>query len=331
MLPLQTSGALSSGVLEESDDLEATTAGLSALLREAVERGEVDQKIEGYFEPAFVTLVGADDEDEARAKKCGLEASCLAKLRRERGLEALAGGGVTAEEEGFRIQMVVALDGSAADGAMLREVELLVGGDEDQLKASMDRLARMTFDPLALRGSLVVEGSSTGAEIEIDGEPVGALPLEGPITGLAEGTHRLKATASGGRVFERAVSIRFRETNEVRVTLARAQDDQAGGGLSTLHYIGSLGLVGTGALLLAGGAMAGGYTLFQALQIQARAESQNLILPRDQGLLLSGQVGAVLANGLYALSAVLLVAGASWLGTALAFQFVGGEEEGGPS
>lgn len=281
--------------------------GASAQVRAALESGPANE--------ARCTLLSASKDDDKQADRCRRDASCLGELAAVRGADVLVAGVLAPGADGLVISLVVvAPSGKEA----LRRVEATVRGDAGD-ERRIDRLVRTAVGPHALRGTLTLTGDE-GATVTLDGAPRGTLPLPGPLDDLVEGEHDLVVEKLGFEPYRRSVAIVHREALAVKATLlpltsgdgARvpAAAGEASSGPSTDVLI--VGGVGVG--LVALGVVAGTWSLLDALALEARAKEQQLLFPRDTGLLVRGQALAWTADGLYVVGlGAVGVAGAMFL------------------
>jgi hypothetical protein len=68
-------------------------------------------------------------------------------------------------------------------------------------------------------GALEIDASVPGAQVLVDGKPMGPTPIAGTIVGLSPGQHALRLTKEGFADFEKFVDVRFDQTTLVRVDL----------------------------------------------------------------------------------------------------------------
>lgn len=73
--------------------------------------------------------------------------------------------------------------------------------------------------PAPAEGKLLVHAADTGAELRIDGAPVGTVPLASPIS-LAAGVHRIELRSEGRGAVEREVTIESGALADIELALA---------------------------------------------------------------------------------------------------------------
>ena len=71
----------------------------------------------------------------------------------------------------------------------------------------------------AKTGTLELQSSTTGAEVDIDGERVGVIPLPGPLTNLAPGEHTIKVTKPGFAPYIDVFKVDRKKPTQVAVEL----------------------------------------------------------------------------------------------------------------
>ncbi len=272
-------------------------AGTTALLRKALTAAD------------FLQLVAERKEDEKVADACGVQAPCLARAAFQRGADLLAGGTVSSAKDGLRIELTVVQPDR--DEPVRTAAATLVGYDLD---SALDRLLREAFAPTTLAGALMIEGDCAGAQVLVDGKAAGTCPLDGPVLGLVEGTHTVEVLQQGFQRFRRNVPVRYREVSALKVVLLRDLPTTADGPVAEGPAIpwGPIALVAGGGALVVGGAVLGALSLRDSLDVEARAKAQQLVFPRDTGLMQRGALLAVGADVLYVVGAAALAGGALW-------------------
>lgn len=333
-LPKVTLLPLQAGANIEDD----TALGMTTLMREALERAEA-----GAEEDPFLDLLPEGKKDGKRVKRCradgelqptdggadALARSCLIKIMNERGSDLLGAGTVQEDDDGeLVIELVVLAQG---EGVVRSIVEPVVGED---IPFAMDKIVRKAFVPRTLAGSLIVIGEPAGAEILVDGKIAGTLPLDGPLLGIVEGFHTITLRKDGYKELSKPARIRFRETTELELVLTpggekppptREEQERL---LTGVHLWGPAVVGGVGGALAAGGVVVGALALLQALQVQQKAEVQQLTFPQDTFLVRSGQVLAIVANVLYGAAFVVVAGAGGWIGTVGLIDLLSTPEEG---
>ena len=320
MLPLRAGDGVTS----------AQAAGVTAQLRAHLEILDVE---------GVIKLLPATKDDakvQRRCKDAGeVDVNCLAGVADTRGAERLGRGLVLVDDEvaGLVVEVTVVVP----SGHMSTPRRLTLTGDDHVDDPVLDRFARELFAEDSLRGHLVLDGAAgaAGDAVFIDGQRRGTLDANGAFTirELKEGRHRVVVRRPEGRNgifyddFDREVVIHHNEERRIKVTLLPKGETanmagEAAGGPPLLAIVG----VGTGGVLLATGAVFGTLSLMDSLNVEERAEAQQLVFPRDTELVQRGRTFSVVANILYGAGAVAVgVGGALW---ALSGRDVDEEDDG---
>ncbi|MFZ9888670.1 MAG: PEGA domain-containing protein [Myxococcota bacterium] len=268
----------------------------------------------------FLNALPAQRQDARQAFRCGRDAGCLARLGYARGADLIAAGTIAPTDEGYRVRLFVV---DAASGTLVREVEEPVIGTVDDMTAWLDRLSRSAFAPQTLAGGLWLAGQPVGARVSLDGAFAGVLPLSAVVEGLVEGEHEIVVEHPGYRAFRRRFDVRFREVTSLEVTLVQAaaddlEEDVLRSAPTNLNSPLLRGLIFGGAgTTLALGIVFGGLAFVDQLEVERRAEAQQLILPRDEVLLTRGKTYAWLANVAYGAAVALSLGGIALAGADL--------------
>lgn len=131
------------------------------------------------------------------------------------------------------------------------------GSPPELVSVATERLR--SIESRIARTALRIEGAVVGAEVYIDGEHVGTLPLEGPIR-VPPGRHRVKAEAEGYVDAVATIIVQAGDTVPVELLFEPIVTREAGKKLSTPALI----LWAGGGAVLAGGAILGGLALGKA-------------------------------------------------------------------
>ncbi len=89
-------------------------------------------------------------------------------------------------------------------------------------RAVIDELLVRLLAPKRWVGTLVLDCSESGAQVQLDGKPVATTPLKEPLLGLKPGKHILRITKEGFGEFSRFVAIRYNEVARLNVDLKNA-------------------------------------------------------------------------------------------------------------
>jgi len=89
-------------------------------------------------------------------------------------------------------------------------------------RAVLDELLVRLLVPDKWAGTLVLDCSESGAQVQLDGKFIATTPLEKPLEGLEPGKHILRITKEGFGEFSRFVVIRHAEVARLKVDLKNA-------------------------------------------------------------------------------------------------------------
>jgi hypothetical protein len=286
----------------EEDVSETQAAGFRALMADDIESKPT------------LTLRSKRKDDEQTRDRCQYDMACLHEAAKSRGVEFLSASAVSRAKGGFVLSMLVV---SGTDPTFHRHVtEELLGGPED-IAHGLDRAVRKSFAPNSLAGAIWVRGTPEGATIWVDGEMAGTLPLENPIIGLIEGSHMIGLRKKGYIPLTQPVDIYFKEMAQTELHLSRARpedirEEEENAKISTIHIAGPIALLGGSVLTAASGLAAGLGAFYFNMEIERRAEQQQLYLPADAFLFQAGSSLSVTAYSLMALSMPLAMGAGGW-------------------
>jgi hypothetical protein len=150
--------------------------------------------------------------------RCGGENPCLAAIGKKLAVEVVVTGNV-AQLGDSHIINIKAID--AVTGKELRRIKSdPLRGTPDELIDAVRVAAYRLLAPERLLGAVSVLADIAGAEVRLDGRPIGKTPLPRAIERIPLGKHRLEVVAEGYSPFSDEVEIRFQKTTRVLVTLA---------------------------------------------------------------------------------------------------------------
>ncbi|HEU5060751.1 MAG TPA: PEGA domain-containing protein [Kofleriaceae bacterium] len=150
--------------------------------------------------------------------RCGGENTCLAAIGKKLAVEVVVTGNVAQLGDSHVIN-IKAID--AVTGKELRRIRSdPLRGTPDELIDAVRVAAYRLLAPERLLGSVTVLADIAGAEVRLDGRPVGKTPLPRALERIPLGTHRLEVVADGYSPFADDVEVRFQKTTRVLVTLA---------------------------------------------------------------------------------------------------------------
>ena len=89
-------------------------------------------------------------------------------------------------------------------------------------RAVLDELLVQLLAPGKWTGTLVLDCSESGAQVQLDGSFIATTPLSKPLEGLKPGKHIMRITKEGFGEFSRFVAIRYNEVARLKVDLKNA-------------------------------------------------------------------------------------------------------------
>ncbi len=285
LLPLRATGSIT----------VKQAVGVSFRLRSALE------------EAGFAKLLSESNADTHQAEVCAqtpdTQTACLLALADVRGADVVVSGTVTPASDGLLVR-IVAVGPGGVDAAG----DSTLHGDDLDARA-MERLVREVVRPSTLRGAIFVEGEA-GARVSIDGKSVGTLPLKQQVNGLLQGAHDV-VVRKGNAKWQRTVQVTHAQTTLLRAPLTDAVPEAEREGAASVLPLALVVTAGALALAAAAGA---GLTVWATLDTQARAKDQQLVFPRDDGLLWRGRIFAATTDALLVAAVGAAGAGAAlWL------------------
>jgi hypothetical protein len=158
------------------------------------------------------------------------EADCLARVRCaaaaavKAGAQQLIVGTVSRLGDAFTLDLKLV---DAQTGQELRRATHPMSGKEDALIELLRGIAVELLAPARYTGRLAVllagetAAEALGAELFVDGQRRGTLPLSEPIGGLSPGVHTLRVAKQDFRDATLFVEVRFDRTTQARIDLAR--------------------------------------------------------------------------------------------------------------
>jgi hypothetical protein len=139
----------------------------------------------------------------------------------------------------------------------------------------------------------------------LDGADLGPLPLHQQKNDVAEGDHTIQVKRGDKLLWERREHVVYAETTMVRAVSIAEEAPPVQRPFPVVPAV----LGGAGAALIVGGAVCGTFSLLAARETEARAKEQQLLFPRDDGLLFRGRALAYGADALYLAGAATIAAG----------------------
>lgn len=155
----------------------------------------------------------------ADQRECTGEEKCLGALGRKLGVDVMVTGTVGAMGDAYVLN-IKAID-TASSRQLTRIQSAPLRGTPDELIEGVRVAAYKLLAPTQLHGSLQVATDLVGAQVELDGKPIGKTPLanQGVVGKLALGAHALRVQAPGYSPFEDQVDIHFQKMSHVVVRM----------------------------------------------------------------------------------------------------------------
>jgi hypothetical protein len=154
------------------------------------------------------------------ARDCTGEDRCLAAIGKKLGVEVILTGTVGQLGDNYVLTI------KAVDVATARSLQKIqsdpLRGQPDELIEGVRVAAYRLLAPGQLHGAIQVQTDLVGAEVQLDGVPLGKTPLpnNGVIGKLALGKHRLRvAAASYEHPYDDDIEVRFQKISPVVVRL----------------------------------------------------------------------------------------------------------------
>jgi hypothetical protein len=153
------------------------------------------------------------------ARECTGEEKCLAAIGKKLGVEVILTGTVGQLGDNYVLTI------KAVDVATARPLQRIqsdpLRGQPDELIEGVRVAAYRLLAPAQLHGAIQIQSDVVGAEVQLDGKPVGKTPLprNGVIPRLGLGKHRLRVAAGDERPYEDDIEVRFQKVSPVVVRL----------------------------------------------------------------------------------------------------------------
>lgn len=197
-------------------------------------------------------------------RDCGGEDKCLTAIGKKLAVDVVVTGTVGSLGDNYVLN-IRAVD--VASGKTLRQIASdPLRGSPDELIEGVREAAYRLLAPDQLLGAIQVQTDLIGAEVALDGKPLGRTPLPrlGVISKLALGKHKLRVSARDYAPFDEDVTVRFQKISPVVVRLIADGSVAPSGRSQTIErrplYSRTWFIIATGVTAIAIGA-AVGYTL----------------------------------------------------------------------
>ena len=148
-----------------------------------------------------------------RLQNCTASPECLAPLGRALHATRIVAGNVGGLADSYIVNLKLVDDG----GRELTRVSATLRGSAEELIAEIRVAAVRLVAPEPLVGRIELVSAIPGAQVTLDGNPVGTTPLLGTLDRIAAGTHKLGVAREGYSSFEEDVPVRFEKTTQVVV------------------------------------------------------------------------------------------------------------------
>jgi hypothetical protein len=152
-------------------------------------------------------------------RKCGGETACLCKIGKALGVKKLVTGVIGGLGDDYTFDLKLVDVRSCREERRINEA---LSGREDLLIGAIRRALYKLVAPELFVGSIGIDVPVEGAQVLIDGQPVGVTPLAAPVGGLKPGSHKLQITKEGLSSFEDSIPVRFQVVTRVKVDLVRS-------------------------------------------------------------------------------------------------------------
>jgi len=155
------------------------------------------------------------------------DTECLRKLAALLRVQRVIGVSATQKEAVLLLALVVV---DAKRGDRLAEVAGEIAIADPALGAALRDLAKRLLTPAPAYGSLRLTIAEPGAQVLLDGKPIGTTPLAEPVQGLPPGAHALQIKRAGCETAEQQVELAAGAESSVEIKLSctevAAADDQ---------------------------------------------------------------------------------------------------------
>jgi hypothetical protein len=153
------------------------------------------------------------------ARDCTGEDRCLAAIGKRLGVDVIVTGTVGQLGDNYVLTI------KAVEVATARPLQKVqsdpLRGQPDELIEGVRVAAYRLLAPGQLHGAIQVQTDVVGADVQLDGKPVGKTPLpnNGVIGKLALGKHRLRVAAPSNRPYDDELDVHFQKVSPVVVRL----------------------------------------------------------------------------------------------------------------
>jgi hypothetical protein len=154
-------------------------------------------------------------------QNCTGEEKCLTAIGKRLGVEYVVTGTVGSLGDNYVLNIKVV---EVATGKSQRIQSDPLRGSPDELIEGVRVAAYRLLAPQQLHGALQIQSDLIGAEVTLDGKPIGKTPLPngGVIAKLPLGKHHLRVEAKAYDPFDSEVEVHFQKVSPVIVRLLQA-------------------------------------------------------------------------------------------------------------
>jgi PEGA domain len=159
----------------------------------------------------------------AAEQNCGGEEKCLTAIGKRLGVDYVVTGTVGSLGDNYVLNIKAV---EVATGKSQKIQSPPLKGTPDELIEGVRVAAYSLLAPDQLHGSLQVQSDLVGANVTLDGKPVGRTPLanQGVIAKLALGKHKLHVDAKDYAPFDDDVEVHFQKVSPVVVRLVGSNE-----------------------------------------------------------------------------------------------------------
>ena len=170
----------------------------------------------------------------ADQQQCTGEEKCLAAVGKKLGVDIVVTGTVGAMGSAYVLNIKAVDSGTAKQVQRIQSDPLR--GSPDELIEGVRVAAYKLLAPDQLHGSIQIQTDIVGAEVKLDGRPMGKTPLPnlGVISKLPLGKHDLRVQAPGYDPFSDEVDVHFQKVARAEVRLLASKETIGTGKVATI-------------------------------------------------------------------------------------------------
>lgn len=197
----------------------------------------------------------------AAQQQCTGEERCLSAIGKKLGVDVVVTGTVGAMGQSYVLNIKAV---EVATQKQIRRIESdPLRGSPDELIEGVRVAAYRLLAPEQIHGAIQIQTDILGAEVQLDGRPLGRTPLPhvGVVGRLPLGKHTLRVQAQGYDPFEDEVTVHFQKVSQVEVRMLPSSEVLGTGKLERIErepfYTRTWFLVGVGVAAIGLGAWIG--------------------------------------------------------------------------